>query len=81
MVQLLLLPCWIAVGVAVAISRPGSAVVLAVAVDVWVVALRAVRGRAEVSVAAAQLGGRGASLLAGRLGGGMPGSALVVGLD
>ena len=76
-----MLPGWVAVGVAVGVSRAGSAVVLAVVADVRVVALRAVREEAEVTVAAAQLGGRGASLLAGRLGGGMPGSALVVGLD
>jgi hypothetical protein len=54
---------------------------LAVAAGVWVVALRAVREEAKVTVAAAQFGGRGASLLAGGLGGGVPGSALLVGLD
>ncbi len=71
---------WVAVGVVVDVSRAGSAVALAVAVDVLVVALRAVREEAEVTVAAAQLGGRGASLLAGGLGSGVPGSALLVGL-
>jgi len=78
--QLLLLPGWVAVDTAVGVSRAGSAVVLQVAPDVRVVALRPVREEAQVTVAAAQLGGCGASLLAGGLGGGVPGSALV-GLD
>jgi hypothetical protein len=78
--QLLLLPGWVAVGVAVGVSRAGSAVVLAVAAGVRIVALRAIREEAEVTVAAAQFGGRGASLLAGGLGGGVPGSALLIGL-
>ena len=80
-VQLLLLPGWVAVGVAVGVSRAGSAVVLVVATSVRFVVLRAVREETEVTVAAAQLGGRGASLLAGGLGGGVPGNALLVGLD
>lgn len=79
--QLLLLPGLVVVGVAVGVSRAGSAVVLAVAANVRIVALRPVREEAEVTVAAAQFGGRGASLLAGRLGGGVPGSALLVRLD
>jgi hypothetical protein len=79
-VRLLLLPGWVAAGVAVGVSRAGLAVVLAVAADVRVVALRAIREEAEITVAAAQLGGRGASLLADGLGGDVPGSALLVGL-
>lgn len=51
MVQLLLPPGWVAVGVAVGVSRAGSAVVLAVAADVRVVALRAVREEVEVTAA------------------------------
>ena len=48
-----MLPGWVAVGVAVGISRVGSAVVLAVAADVRVIAVRAVWEEAEVTVAAA----------------------------
>jgi hypothetical protein len=78
-VQLLLLPGWDAVGIEVGVSRVRLAVVPAVAADVRVVALRSVREESEVTTAA-QLGGRGASLLADGLGGGVPGSALLVGL-
>ena len=80
MAQFLVLPGWVLVGVAVGVSRAGLAVALAVVADVRVVAVHAVREETEVTVAAAQLGGRGASLLAGGRGGGVPGSALLVGL-